>query len=313
MHVDPIDAAPTASSRRAHEACAGSSRDRLVNWTTTSSRRSRRRLAGRMLTRRPTSASSSHRPEVRGDAAERSDVTISGPIGSACYLSGRKVTPRSAEDRPTSSPKMAILRPVAAIGLASTRSARRRDRVRWSRRDRGAQRPRRRSREARSAGGRVRAWPSPKVCGIETEYGIIVRGAESQPGRGLVAADQRLRRRAPAATRRIGWDFEDEQPGNDARGFASTTSWPPRSRPTWSTPCSPTAPATTSTTPTRSSRTPECPDRARGRALRPGRRGDPAARRWPRPAACCPPAPRSSSTRTTPTARATATAATRTT
>ena len=38
--------------------------------------------------------------------------------------------------------------------------------------------------------------------------------------------------------------------------------WRPRSRPTWSTPCSPTAPATTSTTPTPSCRRPSAPTRA---------------------------------------------------
>ena len=60
----------------------------------------------------------------------------------------------------------------------------------------------------------------PKVCGIETEYGIIVRGGESNP----VSASSLLinafmakisDRRSP----RTGWDFNDEQPGNDARGF----------------------------------------------------------------------------------------------
>src|SRR5262245_20884450 len=60
----------------------------------------------------------------------------------------------------------------------------------------------------------------PKVCGIETEYGIIVRGGDSNP----VSASSLLinafmakisDRRSP----RAGWDFNDEQPGNDARGF----------------------------------------------------------------------------------------------
>ena len=61
----------------------------------------------------------------------------------------------------------------------------------------------------------------PKVCGIETEFGIMVRGAESNPVVGLVAADQRLRRRVNGRdAARTGWDFNDEQPGNDARGFS---------------------------------------------------------------------------------------------
>jgi proteasome accessory factor A len=71
-----------------------------------------------------------------------------------------------------------------------------------------------------------------KVLGVETEYGILVRGGESNP----IAASsvlinayvQDLERgdRSTAATR-IGWDFEDEQPGNDARGFNADGSMPP--------------------------------------------------------------------------------------
>jgi len=62
-----------------------------------------------------------------------------------------------------------------------------------------------------------------KVCGLETEYGIILRGAESNPItvsslliNSYVTA---LARRAPAADK-VGWDFEDESPGCDARGYA---------------------------------------------------------------------------------------------
>ncbi len=67
-----------------------------------------------------------------------------------------------------------------------------------------------------------------KVLGVETEYGILVRGvADSNP----IAASSvlinayvnELARQASAhhaGQARIGWDFEDEQPGNDARGFA---------------------------------------------------------------------------------------------
>ncbi|MEO1058033.1 MAG: depupylase/deamidase Dop, partial [Actinomycetota bacterium] len=60
----------------------------------------------------------------------------------------------------------------------------------------------------------------PKVCGIETEYGIVVRGGENNP----VSASSMLINAYVAATMRergrIGWDFEDEQPANDARGFS---------------------------------------------------------------------------------------------
>ncbi len=66
-----------------------------------------------------------------------------------------------------------------------------------------------------------------KVLGIETEYGILIRGAaDSNP----IAASSVLinayvndlaRGAATSGTTpKIGWDFEDESPGNDARGFA---------------------------------------------------------------------------------------------
>ena len=66
-----------------------------------------------------------------------------------------------------------------------------------------------------------------KVLGIETEYGILIRGAaDSNP----IAASSVLINAyvndiarnvtsSPGAPK-VGWDFEDEQPGNDARGFA---------------------------------------------------------------------------------------------
>ena len=61
----------------------------------------------------------------------------------------------------------------------------------------------------------------PKVCGIETEYGIVVRGAENNP----VSASSLLINAYVAATTsrergRVGWDFDDEHPANDARGFS---------------------------------------------------------------------------------------------
>jgi Pup amidohydrolase len=73
----------------------------------------------------------------------------------------------------------------------------------------------------------------PKICGIETEYGILVRGAEdSNPitassmliNSYLAAldADRGIHRR-----QRVGWDFEDESPGNDARGDALLLSLAP--------------------------------------------------------------------------------------
>ena len=57
-----------------------------------------------------------------------------------------------------------------------------------------------------------------KVCGIETEYGIQQRGTgESNP---IAASSVLINAYVAELTRRVGWDFEDESPGNDARGFA---------------------------------------------------------------------------------------------
>ncbi|MEO9224583.1 MAG: depupylase/deamidase Dop, partial [Acidimicrobiales bacterium] len=61
-----------------------------------------------------------------------------------------------------------------------------------------------------------------KYCGIETEYGIVMRGVEeSNP----IAASSLLINAYLAdlsegvgSPTRVGWDFEDETPGNDARG-----------------------------------------------------------------------------------------------
>ena len=67
----------------------------------------------------------------------------------------------------------------------------------------------------------------PKVCGVETEYGIVVRGGDNNP----VSASSMLINAYVAATNRergrVGWDFEDETPANDARGFSLDTSLAP--------------------------------------------------------------------------------------
>jgi Pup amidohydrolase len=61
----------------------------------------------------------------------------------------------------------------------------------------------------------------PKVCGIETEYGILVRGADNNPVQGssmlINAYLASIGRGRPG---RVGWDYEDEHPLNDARGFS---------------------------------------------------------------------------------------------
>ncbi|CAN5681453.1 MAG: proteasome accessory factor PafA2 [Actinomycetota bacterium] len=61
----------------------------------------------------------------------------------------------------------------------------------------------------------------PKVCGIETEYGIVVRGADGNPA---TASSQLINAYVAAVQRGRGgsavtWDFEDEHPATDARGF----------------------------------------------------------------------------------------------
>ncbi|MCZ7525949.1 MAG: depupylase/deamidase Dop [Acidimicrobiia bacterium] len=56
----------------------------------------------------------------------------------------------------------------------------------------------------------------PKVCGIETEYGVALRGAaDANP---VLASSMLIN--SYVEHRRVGWDFDDESPGRDARGFA---------------------------------------------------------------------------------------------
>jgi proteasome accessory factor PafA2 len=65
----------------------------------------------------------------------------------------------------------------------------------------------------------------PKICGIETEYGILARGGgESNP---ITASSILINSYVAHLARRVAWDFEDESPGNDARGFAREGSLPP--------------------------------------------------------------------------------------
>jgi Pup amidohydrolase len=73
-----------------------------------------------------------------------------------------------------------------------------------------------------------------KVLGIETEYGIQVRGAiDANPIaassvliNAYVSDLSRSSAGRPSAPK-VGWDFEDEHPGNDARGFAAQGSSAP--------------------------------------------------------------------------------------
>ncbi len=72
----------------------------------------------------------------------------------------------------------------------------------------------------------------PKVCGIETEYGIILRGGESNPimaSSVLVNAYVQHVGKDDIAGRptKVSWDFEDESPGLDARGWTAAGAMPP--------------------------------------------------------------------------------------
>ena len=64
----------------------------------------------------------------------------------------------------------------------------------------------------------------PKVCGIETEYGVISRGFDSSP---IVASSVLVNAYAGAFKQSIQWDFGDETPDRDARGFSLEDAFPP--------------------------------------------------------------------------------------
>ena len=64
-----------------------------------------------------------------------------------------------------------------------------------------------------------------KVCGIETEYGIqVISAGDMSP---TTASSLLINAYVAQLERKIGWDFEDESPGRDARGFAREGSMPP--------------------------------------------------------------------------------------
>ena len=64
-----------------------------------------------------------------------------------------------------------------------------------------------------------------KVCGIETEYGIqVITPGEMSP---TTASSLLINAYVAQLERKVGWDFEDESPGRDARGFAREGSMPP--------------------------------------------------------------------------------------
>jgi proteasome accessory factor PafA2 len=55
----------------------------------------------------------------------------------------------------------------------------------------------------------------PKVCGIETEFGIAARGVDLGP----MAASSMLVLAHSGGLAPVGWDFAAERPGSDVRGF----------------------------------------------------------------------------------------------
>jgi proteasome accessory factor A len=60
----------------------------------------------------------------------------------------------------------------------------------------------------------------PKICGIETEYGISVRGSsEFNP---ILTSSLLINAYAKPAFKRVKWDYEEENPMRDARGFERT-------------------------------------------------------------------------------------------
>src|ERR1700752_273725 len=60
---------------------------------------------------------------------------------------------------------------------------------------------------------------------METEYGIIIRGAaDPNP---IAASSTLINAYVAELNRRVEWDFEDETPGRDARGFAREGASPP--------------------------------------------------------------------------------------
>jgi proteasome accessory factor A len=64
-----------------------------------------------------------------------------------------------------------------------------------------------------------------KVCGVETEYGIhVVSPDDMSP---TTASSLLINAYVGQLDRKVGWDFEDESPGRDARGFAREGSMPP--------------------------------------------------------------------------------------
>ena len=60
----------------------------------------------------------------------------------------------------------------------------------------------------------------PKICGIETEYGISLRSAaDFNP---ILTSSLLINAYAQPTFKRVKWDYEEESPLRDARGFERT-------------------------------------------------------------------------------------------
>lgn len=65
----------------------------------------------------------------------------------------------------------------------------------------------------------------PKVVGIETEYGIVVRGMhDANP---ITSSSLLVNAYLGQYAEKVAWDFEDETPGIDARGYRASDAMPP--------------------------------------------------------------------------------------
>ena len=64
----------------------------------------------------------------------------------------------------------------------------------------------------------------PKICGIETEYGITAKGIDLSA---VTASSLLVNAYVGRFDKSIGWDFDAEQPGTDARGFSQSDVFPP--------------------------------------------------------------------------------------
>ncbi len=71
--------------------------------------------------------------------------------------------------------------------------------------------------------GNLGGMAVPKVCGIETEYGVVLRGAaDANP---VLASSMLIN--GYVEHHRVGWDFDDESPDRDARGMVREGAQPP--------------------------------------------------------------------------------------